>query len=445
MATLELPSLRVERVDGVAVPERLVLINRNPSPDEGNVPLTSRIAAELACLRVGAVNRAATRAWVNGVAAFVGGAPQEVTPAFAGARARVESTVDGLRIVLDPVVSFASQATIVVRLVSRTADDTAALDETYSFTCEDRTAPRLVAAQALGQRRVRLAFDEPVVVTDPSGFAFAAVDVPAVPITVVAARAEGRLVELEVAPEMSSEVRYEVVVAGLVDMSGNTTLAPFDRARFTGYRSPRPPGRRFDLWSMLPKHNRREDVTGDLRKFVACLQDVTDLLLADVDRFDDLFDLERAPEGFVDAMLADLGNPFAFELELLDKRRLASLLVGLYQQQGTAVGIRNAIRFFLGIEVVAITGVGESGLVLGESLLGVDWELGPSDRFARYAFNIQVDRVLAATERRRLRTIVELLKPAHAHFVALMEPSTPAFIDHWEVALSDLGVTTILH
>ncbi|MCU0699586.1 MAG: barstar family protein [Myxococcaceae bacterium] len=36
--------------------------------------------------------------------------------------------------------------------------------------------------------------------------------------------------------------------------------------------------------------------TGDLFWFIACLQEVTDLLLADIDRWPDIFDLERAPE-----------------------------------------------------------------------------------------------------------------------------------------------------
>jgi phage tail-like protein len=445
MPILELPALRIQGVFAEAVATRLVLINRNPAPAEEGVPLTSPIGLEIADMGTGGIDRSATKVWVAGELAFRGGASPEIAPAYAGPRASALQTSEALRIVLDAVVPMASLAALQVRVVSRTVGDTAALDASYAFTAEDRTAPRLVAAQALGQRRVRVAFDEPVAAADPAVFSFAALDVPAVPIVAVAARVEGRVVELEVAPEMTADARYEVRADGVTDFAGNASIAPFDRTLFAGFRPPRPPGRRFDLWTMLPKYNRREDVTGDLRRFIACLQDVTDLLLADVDRFDDLIYLERAPESFVDAMLADLGNPFAFDLEALEKRRLTSILVGMYRQKGTAVGIRNAIRFFLGIEVVAITGIAESGLVLGESELGVSWELGPSDRFARYAFNVQVDRTLTAVERRRLRSIVDLLRPAHTHFVALVEPIMPAFIDHWELALSELGVTTILH
>jgi hypothetical protein len=108
-----------------------------------------------------------------------------------------------------------------------------------------------------------------------------------------------------------------------------------------------------------------------------------DLLLADVDRWPDVFDLERAPEPFVDLILADLGNPFPFELDAMGKRRLAS--------------------------------------------------------------NVEVARLLTDRERRQLRAIVEYLKPAHTHFVDLVEPQPLVLPDHWELGLSDLGDTTFLH
>ena len=244
---------------------------------------------------------------------------------------------------------------------------------------------------------------------------------------------------------MTPDVLHEVVAIGVTDLFGNAVLGPYDRASFTGFRPARPATRRFDLWRMLPKHNRRDDHTGDLFRFIACLQEVTDLLLADVDRWPDIFDLERAPEAFVDLILRDLGNPFPFELDAMGKRRLASVLVEMYRQKGTAIGIRNAVRFFLGIEIEAIAGLASTALVLGESELGVDWELGPSDRFARYAFDVKVGRVLTQTERMHLRGIVNYMKPAHTHFVNLIEPVPSIVPDHWELGVSEIGLTTSLH
>ena len=101
--------------------------------------------------------------------------------------------------------------------------------------------------------------------------------------------------------------------------------------------------------------------------------------------------------------------------------------------------------------VYALTGEGEElfpkayALVLGESLLGVDWILGPSDRFAKYAFNVVVARILTPMERKHLRAIVEYLKPAHTHFVDLVEPFPPIVPDHWELGQSDLAVSSFLH
>jgi phage tail-like protein len=377
--------------------------------------------------------------------AFEGGALTEIAPAYAGPLAAVVQTSDTLRVVLHPVVPLTSLATVRVRVLAQAMGGGASLDEVYSFVVEDRTAPRVVGAQALAQRVVRVAFDEPVLVPPSATFALTPLGAPAVPLIAIAAAADGGAVLLTLDTEMTPDVVHEVVASGVTDLFGNAVLGPYDRATFTGFRPARPERRRFDLWRMLPKHNRRDDQTGDLFRFIACLQEVTDLLLADVDRWPDIFDLERAPEAFVDLILRDLGNPFPFELDAMGKRRLASVLVEMYRQKGTAKGIQNAIRFFLGIDISAITPFKADTLTLGAFELGIDWVLGPSDRFARYAFNVEVARILTDRERQQLRAIVEYLKPAHTHFVDLVEPLPPIVPNHWELGLSDLGETTDLH
>ncbi|RJS13751.1 phage tail protein [Corallococcus sp. H22C18031201] len=445
MASVELPALYVDTVSLLAEARRPLLLNRSPGPGEEDVLIDSALELELVDIGTDGIARAATRVWVDGVLAFEGGASPEVTPAFAGPLADVEQTADTLRVVLHPATPLASQASVSVRVVSATAGGAHLLDETYTFRVEDRTAPRLVGAQALAPKSVRLAFDEDVRVPLTARFTFTPRGAPAVPVAALIAAADGPLVHLVLDTEMTPDVLYEVLVDGVTDAHGNPALAPYHRASFTGFRPAQPPSRRFQLWDMLPGHNRRDDVTGDLRRFISCLQEVTDLLLADLDAFPDVFDLERAPEAFLDAILQDLGNPFAFELDVLARRRLASVLVDMYRQKGTALGLRNAIRFFLGIEVRAISPFASDTLVLGESELGVDWVLGPSERFARYAFNVEVERPLSPAERHRLRALVGYLKPAHTHFVDLVEPLPPILPEHWELGLSELGETTTLH
>ena len=445
MPTFELPALFVDTVAAVTALDRPVLVNRDPGPNEQAVPIGTAIALELVDPGADGIGRLATRVWVDSVLAFDGAMVPELQPGFDGPGAGVTQTADTLRVALQPMAFFASEALVTVRVVSATVGGANALDVTYTFTIEDRTAPRVVGGQATGQHTVSLGFDEAVQVANPAGFTVTPRDSPAVLVTVVSAEADGAVVLLTVEPEMTPDVRYEVLASGVTDLAGNTVLPPFDRVTVQGFRPARPAARRFDLWSMLPKHNRREDQTGDLWRFIACLQEVTDLLLVEVDRFPEIFDLERAPEAFVDLILADLGNPFPFDLDDIGKRRLASVLVEMYRQKGTSRGIINAVRFFLGVEVAAVTAYAGEALVLGESELGVDWILGPSSRFALYAFDVIVDVPLTDPERKQLRAIVEYLKPAHTHFVTLVEPAPPAFIDHWELGVSEVGVTTDLH
>lgn len=445
MPTLELPALYADVIAAQPAPARPLLVNRDPGPGEIGVPLEWFIALEILDPGPDGIDRAETRVLVDGVLAFEGDGAPELKPSFDGPRATVVQTSDTLRVVLDPAVPFESQALVTVRVVSATVGGAHTLDETYSFVAEDRTPPKVVGAQAVSPKVVRVGFDEDVLVTDPLGFVFEALDFPAVPVQPLDAVSDGAAVRVTLDTELTPDVRYRVHVTGIEDTKENPVAAPDDAAIFTGYRSPRPAGRRFDLWSMLPRHNRRDDVTGDLRRFIACLQEALDLLMVEGDRFSDAFDIERAPEAFLALILHDLGNPFSFDLDELDKRRLASVLVEMYRQKGTAIGIENAIRFFLGIDITAITPFAGTTLVLGESELGVDWELGPSDRFARYAFDVEVDIPLSTTERSQIRAIVDYLKPAHTHFVQLIEPMPPVFIDHWELGSSELGVTTDLH
>jgi phage tail-like protein len=304
-------------------------------------------------------------------------------------------------------------------------------------------APALLSARATSATSLRLTFDVPIEATSHVSARIVASSTPAVPLAVGSWDLDGDAAVLTVTPEMTPGATYDLVIAGVTDAAGEPIGPPDDRASFLGFAAEPPAPRHFDLWSMLPRHVRRADTTGDLAAFIACLQDVSDLLLASVDRWPDILDLERAPEPFVDAMLADLGNPFDLALDLPARRRLVGSLVQMYQHKGTAAGIVDALRFFLGIEAHVVAYAGEA-LVLGESLLGVDWILGPSDRWARYAFDVEVDRELTGDERRHVRAVVDLLRPAHTHFVHLVEPGAPVPEEVWVLDEQRLGEGSVL-
>jgi phage tail-like protein len=313
---------------------------------------------------------------------------------------------------------------------------------------------RVVGAQARELARVRVSYDQDVRQDDPSAphdalnpsrYALSRVTAPAVDVSAVAVESvTSSAVDLLTDIPLTPSASYRVEVDGVLASSGAALAAAASAASLTGFVPPRPADRAFDLYRLLPEVNRREDVTGDLRRFLTCLQEVTDLLLSDIDRFTDILDPDIAAEVFLDLMLGELGNPFAFDLSVVDKRRLLNVLVAMYREKGTGRGIVNAIRFFLRLEVQITAYAGEA-LFLGESALGEDWVLGPPSLFAALAFEVVSPRVLTSEERHRLRQIVDYLRPAQTHFVRLVEPIPPETIDHVELGISELGESWVLH
>ncbi len=439
MSERALPTLVVEEVSAARRTARWVIANRDPAPGAVGVSRWSTVSLEVFDLQNQPAASGTLRITLGGVDAYDGSRTPAIAPGFDGPRARVEFDTDTLRITLDPLQPFGSQALVEVRAFIGTDAD--AVEESWSFQVEDFTAPTLLAAEAISPTQISLSFDE-AVSAEGIVAAFMAIDRPAVPLSFATAVGFGARLELTVHPEMTPGAIYELRTQGARDGAGNEAAESI--VRFRGYEPAAPTERRFDLWKMLPLYARRSDQTTDLSRFIRCLQEVVDLLLVDIDRMSDRLDVERAPEHVVELWLRDLGSPFDLVFNDLDKRRLASSLVELYRLKGTEKGLRSAARFLLGIELEEVTTFSGTPLVLGESLLGVDWELGPSNRFALYAFSVRVPRVLTAEERRRLRTLILWCKPAHTHLVEIQEPSPPVVIDRWELGEAELGLTTIL-
>lgn len=448
---LEIPALYIDAVLLDPTPTTPIVINRDPEPEETKVPIDAVVAFDVTDLGTAGIDPAATDVFIAGALAFSGGAFQL---GFTGSRSSATNPQpDTLRMVVDPLAPFESLQEVLVRVVTQTVGGVFQLDTTWSFLCEDLTAPRVVGAQARELKRVRVSFDENVKqesgfasddALNPALYAIERVSAPAVEVSVVGVDpVTNSSVEVLTDIELTPGALYRITVAGVVDLFGNPVVAPSNMADFVGFVPARPARRRLELYQLLPMLNRREDLTGDLRRFLLCLQEVTELLLADVDRFTDILDPDIAPEAFVDAMLGDLGKPFPFDLSLADKRRLLNVLVAVYREKGTAIGIRNAIRFFLGLEVEIQSYAGEA-LILGDSFLGEDWILGASGAFSAFAFDVITPRALTTEERLRVRIIVDYMKPAHTHF-RVVEPVIPEVIDHLELGLSELGETWLLH
>lgn len=447
MALVTIPAVYLDAIT-LSAPTAVVLMNQYPAPGEDNVDDATNISVDIAV--PDGFTLSAAEVFVNGVSAWVFGVGFSV--GFNGGGSNTAAVdANTLRVTIDPTVDFLSDATITIRVTGAGAGLTS-LDESYTFDIEDTTPPQVVSAEARALNLVRVVFDEPMKqvsasnaddALNPASYVLTPQTLPAVTATAIAVTAISTTeVEITTNIDLSIGVPYEVKVSNAQDVGGNVILAPDNFALFDSFVPVIPAGRRWELWRMLPRINRQEDETGDLQNFILCLQDIVNLLLADIDAFTDIIDPELAEQPWLAAMLCDLGNPFAFELDDIDQRRLISILVPLYKQKGTCIGIENAIRFFVGIEATCVPYLGTSGS-LGESELGFDFYLAPSSSWTRFAFCLEVSVALTDEQRTQMVQIADLMKPAHTHLGSVLEPAIDP--DHLELGLSELGVSWDLH
>lgn len=219
------------------------------------------------------------------------------------------------------------------------------------------------------------------------------------------------------------------------------------------------------LRSFIPAGNFRDDEagSGDLARLVDdVLQPVLDLLVAEATRWEVQVDPDQADEASVDAMLLDLGNPFevAFGLSLARKRLLVRSLVESYKSNGTARGIISIVRALTGVEITEIVAPAVITFWrLGRHTLAdtsadarpvdpVNTDkavLGPSTRFMAYSFQVRVGVVLTAAQRTLITTIVRTVKPAHTHFLGILEPTVLEEPSHWALGRSRLETESTVH
>lgn len=434
---LEIPAFYLDEIVLDEVTDGLIVANRSPEPDADGVPRDEVVQFDLMDTS-NDPDPTETQVFVDGVLAYDGTAGG----AQPGYTVSVTTPYDGVRrFRITMPYLFESLRVVPVRVVSQNLSASHLLDETWSFTVEDLSAPKLILAESRSHDVVRVTFDEPVEgADDPAVWTFERLEAPSVAVTAVSVeQVSPSVFDIRLDIPITRGALYAVTASSSVeDLRGNGILAPYDRAEFRGYECPPVEGRSFELWQMIPVENRRQDYTRDLYKTISVLQEVVDLLLCDIDRWTDILDVDLAAERYLDQMLITLGNPFTFELDAEEKRRLIRTLVDMYQLKGTKVGIIAVVRFFLGIEIdiVAFT---EDAWILGVSELGVDTDLGPGTSRERYSFDVISPVLLTDDQRAQIRQIVEYMKPAHTHLIRIIEPTPPDVIDHLELGLSELG------
>jgi phage tail-like protein len=547
----ELPAVYIDDVVFEEIGDPIFLNQRFPEPADTGIPAgaTHVIRIQISDTTGIGIDASNTQVTVEGVTAYDGGAGG-FQPGFSGSAALTGTNNSDFTISLDlSAQSYGSEQVIDVRVISETTGGANTIDETYSYTMADTQAPSIVSATAIEKTLIRVVFDEPVKqvaagnsddALNPDNYGFTRQTAPAANVEAsIVTAVSATEVEVCTDIELTFGASYQLAMQNVEDLAGNAITTPGSVTSFEGFTPVIPDGRRYMLLNMLPSINLREDVTQDLTKFVGVLQETVNLLLERIDRFTDVIDIDVAPEFYVDRILCDLGNPFDFVLDLIDKRRLARVLVDIYREKGTCAGIRNAVRFFVGVEVECDSfNVGDYWS-LGDSYLGDDTILGPSEQALLYSFQIistevqittvtvngnddgdyiitinSTDTTYTATgktvEEIRDRLIAQILlnpdlpvtvaaqgtaqlvltsvqgtafnisvtapvlgnltysttttptpftdaevatildlanymKPAHTHCVRVIQPTPPELIYHWELGISLLGETTLLH
>lgn len=454
----EMPSVQLDAVllDATTATPQLIL--RDPEPGDTDVPAATTLAFSVTDPAGGASAPEVTDVYVNGALVVDEGVAQ-------GGWAIADSSPDAYttHYILTPPEDFGSEELVTVRALA--ASTTGTLDQTWSFTTVDLLAPTLVSVLGFSRREIRVQFDEAMLqqaaegandALNPANYVLTlSAGAPAiVPAITSVESSAGDVVILQLDEEMTPSATYLLTIPNVADEDGNVVANPGLQGLFTGYVCPAPPGRRMDLVTLfkrMPVAVQSEDRagTGDLERFLACLQEPTGQILSDIDEWTDILDVDLAREPFVDTMLADLGNPFeefSASFSLAEKRKLATLLAPISKQKGTNVGIINAIRILLGIEVtIEVPGL-DGVWDLGVSELGVDTTLGTGDDYSLYGFYVVSPVELTVEQRSRIRRVVAYMRRAETHLLGITEP-TPAPIDpdDWELGLSELGVGTLLH
>lgn len=246
------------------------------------------------------------------------------------------------------------------------------------------------------------------------------------PCIVAAERIDERTVKLTLDQALSPDRPYQLVAHNVADAADPANLAPEMAVGFTAEKLGKTNPRSFSLYDFIPSYNKKLDVSGDNERFVRIFDEVTQLILADTDAFELIYDLDKAPLEFVDALLFHLGNPYTFLTTEAEKRKTLATLVQTYKVSGTDKAIEDAILQILGIPMTVFPlNRPTISWILGDSELGIDTILGTSDLRLRYSFEIISPVALSGNQRSIVAQIANTWRTAHTHFVRLIEPGSP--------------------
>ena len=239
------------------------------------------------------------------------------------------------------------------------------------------------------------------------------------------AQIDSQTVMLTLDQELSPGRPYTIYGTNIYDLSYVPNTMDLASFTFTAQPLPQIVNRNFSLWdNFIPGINKRQDTSGDNQRLVRCFDEVSQLLLNDIDNFGNLQDVDLMPDDALDVTLANLGNPFLFLDDNLTKRKTINGLVQTFKDKGIDRGIENAVLFFTGVPVTIQAFNLEDAWILGESSLGYDTILGTSESSLIYSFELVTDTILSDTQQTIIQQIVSEIQPAHTHFVRFVMPAS---------------------
>jgi phage tail-like protein len=244
------------------------------------------------------------------------------------------------------------------------------------------------------------------------------------PCIVAAEMIDAQTVKLTLEQELTPKHAYRIVATNVNDAAFIPNTTHGTSYVFTTEPLPFVVNRNFRLWeNFIPAINKRQDTSGDNQRFVRCFDEVTQLLLNDIDNLQFLQDVDLMPEAALDVALANLANPYTFVTNTLTKRKTIASLVKEYKDGGVDRGITDAVKFFLGLDVTIESFNLLDGWILGVSSLDVDAILGTSESFLRYSFEIVSNTVLTQQQQTIITEIANIIKPGHTHFIRFVMPT----------------------
>jgi phage tail-like protein len=208
---------------------------------------------------------------------------------------------------------------------------------------------------------------------------------------------------------------------------------------FVGYQPSKVVRGSLKLWNEVGTTHRQDDIgTGELAALFGAMQEVLDRMIEDVDAFTvDTMDIETMRRDYLPILLWDLGNPFAFDLTPYEQRKLAGVLVDMYRQKGTCVGIVNAVRFFVGVELVGCSKAWQDTWRLhggsypstvvpqgGPYKLDLNARLGPGTRTEIETFWLlhPTPGSITADQLAQIGAIADYMKPAASNYAGVRAP-----------------------